>query len=298
LLDGEQVRGWWSLWPLIVVGIGVGLVLHRTSLEVLGGLLVAVTAGLMGGALLAGGPGGLPNAVCGNEHATGTLPAASGAFDGAASIDLQLDCGELDLTGVAGTDWSFEGSGDAARAPTIESAGDRLTIRSPESRGIDIVGRRERWQVSLPRDVPVAINLELNAGRATIAPGAATLREVRVQVNFGGITLDLGEATAVDTVNVQSNAGITALSLPNVSMSGEIQVNAGAVRVCAPPGAALRIRTGESAVSSYDFGRAGLVQDGSTWTSPNYDAAAVRIDLEAEANAGSFTLNPEEGCNG
>ncbi len=298
LLDGDQVRGWWSLWPLIVVGIGLGLVLHRTSFEVLGGLLVAVTLGMMGGAVLAGGTGGLPNAVCGNDRATGTLPAASGTFEGAGSIDLELDCGELQLTGVSGSDWSFDGSGDAGRAPAIESTSDRLAIRSHESTGINLVGRRETWNVSVPRDVPVAINLQLNAGRATIAPGAATLREVQAQVNFGAITLDLGEVTGIDALDIQSNAGTIALTLPNVSHSGQIQVNAGAVRLCAPAGAALRIETGESAVSSYDFGRAGLVQDGSTWTSPNYDAAAVRIDLEAEANAGSFTLNPEEGCNG
>ena len=298
LLDVDEVRGWWSLWPLIVVGIGVGLVLRRTSFEVLGGLLVAVTAGLMGGAVLAGGAGGLPNAVCGNERAAGTLPAASGTFDGSAAVDLQLDCGELELTGAAGSTWSFRGAGDPARAPALESGAGRLTIRSHESSGLDLVGRRELWQVTVPRDVPLGINLQLNAGRATIAPGAATLRDVQAQVNFGAITLDLGEVTAIESVDIQSNAGTTAVTLPNASMSGRIQVNAGAVRMCAPDGVGLRIRTGESAVSSYDFGRARLVQDGSTWTSPGYDSAGVRIELEAEANAGSFTLNPEDGCDG
>src|SRR3990172_3207999 len=43
------------LWPLIVIGIGLGIVLRLTSLAWLGGLVVAVTFGLLLGSLLAGG---------------------------------------------------------------------------------------------------------------------------------------------------------------------------------------------------------------------------------------------------
>ncbi len=32
---------WWELWPLILVGAGVGLLLRRTSFAPLGGLIVA-----------------------------------------------------------------------------------------------------------------------------------------------------------------------------------------------------------------------------------------------------------------
>ena len=64
----------------------------------------------------------------------------------------------------------------------------------------------------------------------------------------------------------------------------------------APPGAALKLHTGESIVASYDYGGHGLVQDGSTWTTPGFDTAAVRIELQTEASAGSFVLDPEDGC--
>jgi hypothetical protein len=36
-----------------------------------------------------------------------------------------------------------------------------------------------------------------------------------------------------------------------------------------------------------------MVQHGSTWETPGYDTAAVRIELETRANAGSFGLNRE-----
>ena len=52
-LSASQIAGWWNLWPLVLIGIGVGLVLTRTPFEVLGSVLVAGTFGLMLGAVLA-----------------------------------------------------------------------------------------------------------------------------------------------------------------------------------------------------------------------------------------------------
>ena len=55
---------WWSFWPLILVGVGLGLIFTRTSLEVLGGLVVSATLGLMAAGILTSGfsgIGGLPS---------------------------------------------------------------------------------------------------------------------------------------------------------------------------------------------------------------------------------------------
>ena len=51
-------------------------------------------------------------------------------------------------------------------------------------------------------------------------------------------------------------------------------------------------------ITSYDYDEQGLVQNGKVWYSPDFDTAAQRIDLITEGNAGSFTLNPREGCRG
>ena len=79
-------------------------------------------------------------------------------------------------------------------------------------------------------------------------------------------------------------------------LGGSFTVNAGSIRFCTPADAALRLSTSEHLTASYDFGSSGLVKDGSTWTSPNYASAAVRIDLSTTANAGSIALNPKDGC--
>ena len=50
----------WYVWPLILVGIGIGLIFSKTPLEVVGGLIVSATLGLMvGGAIASGGFGGV-----------------------------------------------------------------------------------------------------------------------------------------------------------------------------------------------------------------------------------------------
>jgi hypothetical protein len=39
------------------------------------------------------------------------------------------------------------------------------------------------------------------------------------------------------------------------------------------------------------------LQDGSTWTTPGFDEASQKIELTTDANAGSFVLDPEDGCD-
>ena len=104
-------------------------------------------------------------------------------------------------------------------------------------------------------------------------------------------------AEAIQRIDVELNAGSVGVTLPHVSMTGTIHANAGAVRLCAQEGVGLKLHTGESIVASYDYADHGLVQDGSTWTTPGFDSAAQKIELQTEANAGSFTLDPEEGCD-
>ena len=60
---------------------------------------------------------------------------------------------------------------------------------------------------------------------------------------------------------------------------------------------ALRVHTQDSVLSSYDFGSAGLVQVGDVWETPGYDTAVTRTELQIQANAGSFSLDPAEGCS-
>ena len=299
-LTTDQIGRLWTLWPLILIGIGVGLILSRTRFAFIGGLIVAATFGLMVGGLLSSGIDTFSTGACGQNAGTAAFPSRDGTFPSTGgSVEIQMDCGDLNLAVAPGSAWRVEGSGAKGTGPQIESTETTLHVRPNDGgvRPFSFLGDRVTWTVTLPDAAPVDLDLTLNAGQATIDLAGSTVGPFDLVVNAGSATVDLGSAKEVEGMDFTLNAGSLGVTLPDVSMTGSIQVNAGAVRLCAPPGAALKLQTGENIIASYDYAGHGLVKDGSTWTTPGFDTAAVQIELETQANAGSFALDPEGGCD-
>jgi hypothetical protein len=181
----------------------------------------------------------------------------------------------------------------------VEADGDSLSAsdhRDNDSFGI--LSDRESWRVTLPSVVGLELRLELNAGSSTVELSGASIETINLNLNAGSVILDLGSVEDLGLVDVELNAGALDLTLPNQSLIGSIEANAGSVNVCTPAGTALRFNTEGSNLSSFDFEDQGLFQDGSTWQTPGFESAAVRIELDVRTNAGSFSLNPEDGCRG
>ena len=299
-LTDEQISRLWTLWPLILVGIGVGLILSRTRFDFVGGLIVAATFGLMVGGLLSSGIGTLSTGACGQDAGTSAFPTRDGIFSTTGgSVDVQVDCGNVTLGAISGNGWRVEGQDADGAGPDIESSESTLRVRPRDDDGQPFwaLGKRDTWQISVPQAVPVDVDLTLNAGQATVDLSGALVGTLALQLNAGAATVDLASAEAVRGIDIQLNAGALGVTLPGVSTTGSIHANAGSVRLCAQPGVALKLHTGESIVASYDYADHGLVQDGSTWTTPGFDTAAQKIELQTEANAGSFVLDPEDGCD-
>ena len=299
-LTDDQVARLWTLWPLILVGIGVGLLLSRTRYGFLGGLIVAGTFGLMVGGLLSTGVSTISTGSCGSEASTVAFPTRDGTFSGnSAEVTLELNCGKLNVATAQGAAWRVEGHAREAAGPEIDADADSLQVRSPkgDTGPFWLFSQHDDWTVTMPTAPTVDLNLKLNAGSSTANLPGATIGIVDIDLNAGASTVDLSQVAAIERLEAGLNAGSLGVTLPNKSMTGSIQANAGAVRLCAPDGAGLRLRTGENIVASYDYGNHGLVQNGSTWTTPGFETAAVQIDLETRANAGSFTLNPADGCD-
>jgi hypothetical protein len=298
-LTAEQVGRLWTLWPLIVVGIGVGLILRRTQFDFLGGLLIAATFGLMIGGLVSGGVGGFPAQACGSDSGGVAFPTRDGSIaEGAGNVDLRIDCGNLTLGVAPGTAWTIAGKDAGGDGPTVTSGPSTLAMKSNDRgrHGFGPFTTRESWNVTLPDAPNLDLSVHVNAGSATGDLGTATLGQTTLELNAGSTTLDLGSVRAIKRLNATLNAGSLSLTLPNLSFDGSIQANAGSVEVCAPAGTGLRLHTDGSNLASFDYSGQGLVQDGPTWTTPGFETAAVKIDLRTQANAGSFALNPEDGC--
>jgi hypothetical protein len=300
-LSSDQLSNVGRLWPLILVGIGVGLVLSRTQFAFLGGFIVAATFGVIVGGLLAVGVTGFAAAGCGPGTATTAFPARTAQLTGSSSsVQLQLTCGDLRVAVASGNSWRVEGEDRDGTGPNINADNGSLSVRSRDNNGglFGVLGQREAWRITLPDAVSLDTHLTLNAGSSTLNLGGASLGDVEVTLNAGSATIDLGAVHQVGNLQVELNAGSLELTLPNLSVTGSIHANAGSVQLCAPPGAGLRLETSESIVAAYDFGDHGLIKNGSTWETPGFAAAAVKIDLRTQANAGSFSLDPKDGCGG
>jgi hypothetical protein len=299
-LSDDQIGRLWTLWPLILVGIGVGLILSRTRFDFIGGLIVAATLGLMAGGLLSSGIGTLSTGACGQDAGTSAFPSREGTFSATGgSVDVEIDCGNVTLGAVAGDGWRVEGQDADGIGPDIEATGTTVRVRPQDDDGQPFwaLGERDTWQISVPQAVPVDIDVQLNAGQATVDLSGALVGALALQLNAGAATVDLESAEAVRGIDIQLNAGSLGVTLPRVSTTGTIHANAGAVRLCAAPDVALKLHTGQSIVASYDYAGHGLEQDGSTWSTPGFDTAPLKIELTTEANAGSFVLDPEDGCD-
>ena len=297
----DQIPSVVSLWPLILIGIGVGILLARTRFAFAGGLVIAATFGLMAGGWLAGGVDGIGAATCGPGGSTTAFPTRDGSLtEASGSIDLDLNCGSMTVDVAPGTAWRIEGKDRDGIGPNLNADNDSLRVRSHDDRNgfFEGLSDRESWHVSLPEAVLLDVNLNLNAGSSTLDLGAAAIEALELDLNAGSATLDLGLVRQLGDLDIALNAGSVALTLPAQSVHGSIEANAGSVELCVPAGVALRLHTSESIVSSYDFEDRGLVKDGSTWETPGFDGAPVKIELDTKATAGSFSLNPEGGCGG
>jgi hypothetical protein len=298
-LSADQIGSVGSLWPLILIGIGIGILLARTRFAFLGGLLVAATFGVIVGGVLAGGVEGLGAGACGPGGGNmSAFETREGSITAAGAVELDLNCGDVTLTVAPGNTWRVEGEGRDGAGPNVDADNDSLRIASHDGgRGwLDGLSDRETWRVTLPDAVRLDVSMDLNAGSSTLDLGAATVESFELTLNAGSVTMDLGSVAGMGDLQVDLNAGALGVTVPNQSFEGSIQVNAGSVSLCVPPGAALRLNTAESIVASYDYDGEGLVKTGSTWETPGFVDAAVRIELDTRANAGSFSLNPEDGC--
>ena len=145
-LDAEALRDAWRLWPLVLVGLGLAILLGRTRGAALGTAISGLVLGLIvGGAFASGSWVGF--GAC--SDSTGDLQRLdrNGAFDGPATVRLDLRCGTVDFATEAGTGWQLQAN-YAGPAPIIDASADRLELRVPDGDAV----RRQEWTVRAAPD--------------------------------------------------------------------------------------------------------------------------------------------------
>jgi hypothetical protein len=293
LITEEALEGVWRLWPLLLILAGAGILLRRTPLEAVTGLVAAGLFGLIAGSVIA--TGSIPIG-CGGQPATTPISHPGGRLAGDADVEIRMNCGDLTVRPAGGDGWTISGVADDP--PRIDASDGRLEIESAAGAAIGPIGDREQWTVTLPTDPTLDLTLATNAGTADLDLAGARIGRLELHVNAGSATLDLGSVAALGELDVQFNAVAgPRIILPAMSLTGAVNGNAaGNIRLCAPDGAGLRFVVNDNITATNNFDARGLVRSGDAWETPGFDSAAIRIELETTVNAGSFTLESGGQC--
>ncbi len=296
LLDEELVGKWPLLWPLLLIGWGIGLLLRRTPLEVVGGAIAAITFGVMGGGLIATGIGSIPAIGCSGGGNLQAFAAQSGSLDNGGRINIEFDCGKLAVSTSDGTGWRVDGSDRDGKGPRVSAGASTVEIKPGDREDGFVFDRGNDWHVTIPRSPSVDLGLTLNAGDGTLDLASAHIGSVNLTLNAGSLRLRMADTASLAIVNATINAGSATISLPGSLASADLSLNAGSLDVCVPAGSEMRIKWG-GALGSQNLRAAGL-QDrgGDVWTTPGYDGASTRMNLDVSANAGSFSLKIGGSC--
>jgi hypothetical protein len=291
LIPVDTARRAWNLWPLVLIGVGFSILMAGRPGAWVGGLIIAITFGTMVGAI-AGTGAVFPIGLCSGNRDHGTAFAqASGDLAASATVAVEQDCGDLHVATAPGARWTLGGVSPDGRPPLINASPGELRITTGSGGPFDL-GGSTAWDLTIPTASAVALDVQANAGDARLDLAGANLASLSVQRNAGSVAIDLRETAALGSLDLEVNAGSATLWLPNRTLSGDLTVNAGSVALCLPAGAGLRVSTGGNVAASNDFEAHGLVRSGDTWETPGFASATTRVDLTADANAASLSLDP------
>ena len=296
LLEAERVVSWPSLWPVLLIGWGLGLLLRSTPVEWIGGGVTAVVLGLMAGGALATGFRGIPIVSgCGGEGQGTAFVTQRGQLVTGGQLNVEFSCGTITMAVAEGSEWSVAGSDAGGRGPRVETSGTGVSIESPANELFQDSGRNT-WTVAVPTAAQVGLGVTLNAGRGTADLTGASITSASLTVNAGSFRLDLANAALVGDVNATVNAGDATISLPAGDRSANMSLNAGSLELCLPADAPVRVRW-SGALGSNDLDDAGLTElDDDTWVSADFVETAPHLELRVSANAGSFDLTIGGAC--
>ncbi|HLO35881.1 MAG TPA: DUF5668 domain-containing protein [Candidatus Deferrimicrobium sp.] len=290
VVDADRLSEAWRLWPLILVGIGLAIVLGRSRTAVLGTAVIALILGTLGGSALASGNlwiGAFSDCTIASGPTDQKLQ-QSGTLDSGAAVRLDLRCGSLTVSTASGTGWSLDAA-YRGTAPIVDASASRLAVRVPGG-GSD---RRNDWTVGLPAAAVGSISVSTNAAGATLVLPGSHLTRLDADVNAGDLRIDATQG-AIDEIDLSMNVGRIRLDVGSAALDGSLSVNVGEIDLCVPDGVPLRFDVQDQFTFVNNLASRGLARSGSIWTR---DApGAARIDLSVVGNVASFTLNPEGGC--
>jgi hypothetical protein len=288
-IEGDRAREAWQYWPIALILIGLAIIAARTPFALVATIVAALAVGGLAGTLVAGWPEGFSFGCSGDLDGGQT---ETGTFSGPAEVQLELNCGELKVSTGEGDAWELNARHASGAEPEITSTESSFRVRNEG--GPWFTDSRQAWDITLPTDVELALSVSANAASSRLDLADASLAELDLDANAGDVLVEL-LGTDVASLEFDLNAGSLAVVVDDATVAtGSMSVNAGSLELCAPDGVAFAITIEDPNVTfSHNLDESGLDRSGDTWGSGD---GTPGVELNVEGNAGSFTLNPDGGC--
>lgn len=291
-IPDESARDAWRFWPVALIVAGIAVIAARSAFALPATILAGLVVGGLAGTLVAGWPAGM-NLGCSGDPTDRT--AGSGTFSGsAAEVELRFNCGELNVMTGDGSDWSVDTRHGPGEEPRLTSDGSSMRLTSEDSGPMPFGRASQEWDVTLPSDLELDLEVHANAATSHLDLREAELSRLALDTNAGDIRVSL-EGANVDDLGLSMNAGsMRVLADETTRLSGELSMNAGSLDLCAPDDASIEVVLDDPNVTfSHNLDDRDFTESGDTW---RLGSGNPTIRLEVDGNAASFTFNPSGGC--
>lgn len=194
-----------------------------------------------------------------------------------ASVHLEMGFGELTLDTDAPTGQLMSGSFDyrpASWAPeidySVEGTSGALRVTQPRMDELNLgTSQRNRWDVSLARDVPMDLSVTFGAGEASLDLGGSQVRRLQVSQGAGDTTIDLSGAWSDD-------------------LDASIVAGVGALTIKVPDNVGVRVIGKNEGVG--DFTAEGLTAQGEAFVNDAYATSDVRLEISVMRGVGEVVI--------
>jgi hypothetical protein len=186
-----------------------------------------------------------------------------------AEVSFEFGAGEINVSAGAGGDKLLEG--EFSEDVEYQLRDRRLKVYSrPDWWSWWSWRHGRRWAVRLTRDIPLGLRFQLGACQSD---------------------LDLSDLKVTE-INLETGAADSRIRMPREAGTTRARVKAGAasVKIVVPEDVAARI-TATVAIGAFDVDTRRFPRSGSTYTSPDYETAANKLDLSVEGGVGEIRVS-------
>ncbi len=277
LANNFQILSWgvwyelFKFWPVILIAIGVGLIFRKSSLSLLQILPPLLIIAAIGGAIY------LSQADRAYEITGQTLRFEQPLFPELKQADIEISFGAGILRLEGSSDYLLEGDFTTPswlrprmRYKVVGEKG-FLELTEEGERGrfqFSQLGKEHSWNLRLNNEIPLTLKIETGASSNYLDISSLEVTYLELKAGASKNEIKFG---SLSSIQANIKAGVSRIEL------------------FAPRSIGIRIEA-NTALTSNNFNKLGLVKQGDVYTSRDYSIAETRLDLELDVGISSVTV--------